>query len=164
MTQPLFVPKPGQVDFTNIRYCPVINTVVTDGEKILLVKRSSDMNLYPNCWNGISGFLDDKANIEDKVYEELREELGVGKEQVLAVNRGRPLLQEAPQYNKTWLVVPMLATLKSQITPTTDWEAQDFKWFQLDEIAGLDLLPGFINVIKEFYPKMISFDEVVAVA
>ena len=64
MTQQPFIPRPGQVDFTNIRWCPVINCAVQYKNKILLVKRSKEMRLYPECWNGISGFLDD-----DKIWK-----------------------------------------------------------------------------------------------
>lgn len=150
MTNNKFVPKPGQVDYTNIRYAPVINTVVTDGKKILLVQRSADMNLYPNYWNGISGFLDDKQSIEEKVKEELREELGFSAKDVLALKRGRPLLQEAEEYGKTWLVVPMLATVEPKEV-TLDWEAQRAKWLLPKKALSLDLLPGFEYVLKEFF-------------
>jgi len=45
--------------------------------KILVVQRSKKLHFYPGYWNGISGFLDDQKNIEQKVKEELREELGI---------------------------------------------------------------------------------------
>ena len=38
-----FQPKPGQVDFTNIRYAPVANCVLFNEGKILLVKRSDEV-------------------------------------------------------------------------------------------------------------------------
>ena len=79
MAQPKFIPAKGQVDYTNIRYCPVTNCVVKHKDKILLVKRSNDLNLYPGFWNGISGFLDDNKIVEDKVKEELFEELNISK-------------------------------------------------------------------------------------
>ncbi|HEY4161329.1 MAG TPA: hypothetical protein VGM08_04680, partial [Candidatus Saccharimonadales bacterium] len=65
MAEPKFVPKPGQVDYTNIRYAPVINTVITNSGKVLLVQRSPGMRLYPGYWSGMSGFLDDNRSIEE---------------------------------------------------------------------------------------------------
>ena len=149
MSEPKFVPKPGQIDYTNIRYAPVVNAVVTNGDKILLVRRSPDMRLYPNFWNGISGFLDDVSSIKDKVYEELHEELGFAKNDVAELTIARPLLQEAPDYNKTWLVVPVLARVTTDKTKL-DWEAAEAKWFAPDEIKTLNLLPGFTEVLAQF--------------
>ena len=37
MTERKFVAQPGQVDYTSIRYAPVVNAVVTNGGKVLLV-------------------------------------------------------------------------------------------------------------------------------
>lgn len=145
-----FVPKPGQTDYTNIRYSPVINCVVAHKNKILLVHRSRELNFYPDCWNGISGFLDDHQSVEDKVKEELLEEVFIDETQIESIKRGAILVQEDNELNKTWIVFTM------HVHVTTDkielsWEAQDYKWFALDEIKKLKLLPGFKEVIAQFY-------------
>ncbi len=150
MTEPKFVPKNGQVDYTNIRYCPVVNTVVTRDGKVLLVQRSNELRLYPGCWNGISGFLDDNLSIEKKVKEELLEELGIEEKDIAALKRGKVLLQEAPQYKKTWLIVPVLATVKTDAY-TLDSEAQAAKWLEPNEALKLQLLPGFDEVFRQFF-------------
>lgn len=149
MAEPKFVPRKGQVDYTDIRYAPVVNTVVTHNGKFLLVQRSPDMRLYPGYWNGISGFLDDDRSVEEKVEQELREELGLAAEQIQSLERGQLLLQEAPDYHKTWLVVPVLARLKTTDF-NLDWEAQRAKWYEPAEIKQLELLPGFEAVLNQF--------------
>lgn len=154
MTESKFVPKPGQFDFTNVRYSPVVNTVVTSQGKILLVQRSVGMRLYPGYWNGISGFLDDSRSIEEKVTEELKEELGLKKEEILSLKRGEALIQEAPEYGKTWLVVPMLASISVE-TFVLNWEAQKAKWFKPSELKRLNLLPGFDMVAGQFFTEVL---------
>jgi 8-oxo-dGTP pyrophosphatase MutT (NUDIX family) len=154
MSEPKFVPKPGQTDYSNIRYAPVMNNVITKDGKVLLVQRSSDMRLYPNFWNGISGFLDDHHSIEEKVYEELREELGLYPAHIKSIKRGQVLLQEAPEYRKTWLVVPIRVEVAADDF-TLDWEAQNARWFTPAEAAKLDLLPGFIDVLVQFFPDVV---------
>lgn len=143
------MPRAGQVDYTNIRYAPVVNTVVTHAGKVLLVQRSATMRLYPNYWNGVSGFLDDNRSVREKVTQELGEELGITQEHIDSLEQGTVLLQEAPGYKKTWLVVPMLARVKG-VDITLDWEAQRDQWYAPKEIAALDLLPGFREVIDQF--------------
>lgn len=148
--QPKFVPKPGQVDFTDIRYCPVINCVVQFGRKILIVKRSTGMRLYPGFWNGISGFLDDQRSFEEKVFDELREELGINRKQILSLKRGDIFHQEASKYQKTWIVHPVLVRVESDEVQL-DWEAQQYRWIFPREAIKLKLLPGFDQVLQCFF-------------
>lgn len=145
-TEPPFVPKPGQVDYTHIRYCPVINCVVMYDRKFLIVRRSSTMRLYPGYWNGISGFLDDQKSVEEKVYEELREELGISKEQIASIRMGGVFHQDEPLYKKTWIVHPILVTVRSDRL-TLDWEAETYAWVEHHELDQFNVLPGFDRVV-----------------
>ena len=52
MSEPKFVPKDDQIDFTNARWAPVVNSVIVHNGRVLLVKRSENMRLYPGVWNG----------------------------------------------------------------------------------------------------------------
>jgi NADH pyrophosphatase NudC (nudix superfamily) len=149
MAEPAFVPKPGQTDYSKIRYAPVVNTVVTHGGRVLLVQRSPGMRLYPGCWNGISGFLDDNRSVEAKVTQELGEELGMAPADIISLQRGQMVVQEAPEYAKTWLVMPVLARVQT-VEFNLDWEAQRAKWYTPDEALQLDLLPGFEPVLQQF--------------
>ena len=150
MSKPPFKPKPGQIDYTNLRRAPVINCVVKYKDKILLVKRSPDMHLYPNYWNGISGFLDENKPIKDKVKAELKEEISLNAHHVLSIKQGKVFEQEAAEYNKTWIVHPILVEVDTD-TITLDWEAQSYEWIGPGEIFKYPLLPGFDIVIKNFF-------------
>lgn len=151
--QPKFIPKPGQVDFTDIRYCPVMNCVVRYGRKILVVQRNSGMRLYPGYWNGVSGFLDDKRSFDEKVQDEIGEELGLKKKDIRSINMGKIFHQEAPKYKKTWIVHPVLVEVNTdQIT--LDWEAEHYRWIFPGEAKKLNLLPGFDQVLKSFFKQV----------
>lgn len=148
MAEPKFVPKEGQVDYTNIRYAPVINCVVKYQQKILLVQRSKDMRLYPGYWNGVSGFLDTDESVEEKAHEELEEELGIAAKDIVSINRGKVIVQEGEEYNKTWIIFPVLVEVKTTKI-TLDWEASDHKWLMPEEAKQLNLMPGFDEVLNE---------------
>jgi len=153
MTQSKFIPKPGQVDYTNIRYAPVINIVVMFKDKIYCVKRSPDMQLYPNYWDWVCGFLDDNQSIEEKAYEELSEELGLKQDDIESLTRGEPWIDEAPEYKKTWLIVPVLAKVKTDKF-TLDWEATEGKWFEPKELRELGMVPGSLKTAEPFFPDI----------
>ena len=126
----------------------MINCVVKFGDKILIVERSKDLNFYPGYWNGISGFLDDRI-LEQKVKDELREELGINEDKVLSIRLGEIFHQEEPEYKKTWIVHPVLVEVNTNEVKL-DWEAQNYKWIKTEEAKSFKLLPGFDKVIATF--------------
>jgi 8-oxo-dGTP pyrophosphatase MutT (NUDIX family) len=145
--QTAFRPRPGQVDFTPTRYAPVINCVVRHEGKILIVQRSPTMRWYPGLWNGISGFLDDQKSLEEKVKEELHEEVGIAASDVLSIHRGSIFHQEEPEYNKTWIVHPILVDVKTS-TIKLDWEAQHDEWIDVRDLKKYQIVPGFEKVVR----------------
>lgn len=142
--------KPGQIDYSNARWAPVINCAVKHGDKILIVERSKDLNFYPGYWNGITGFLDDDRSLEQKVEDELREELGIGEDKVISIELGQIFHKEEPKYGKTWIVHPVLVEVSTDEVKL-DWEAQSYKWVSPEEAKNFNLLPGFDRVIKAFF-------------
>ncbi|MCX6798301.1 MAG: NUDIX domain-containing protein [Candidatus Falkowbacteria bacterium] len=146
-----FKARPGQIDYTKARWAPVINCVVKYKGKILMVQRSRELNLYPNYWNGISGFLDDKMSLKEKVWAELREETGISKNKITQIRLGEIFDQEEARYQKTWIVHPVFVEVKTDKIKL-DWEAQNYKWLTLREAKRLKLLPGFGRVLKTLSP------------
>ena len=145
-----FRAKKGQIDYTRIRWAPVINCVLKHQNKILLVRRSGKLNYYPGYWNGISGFLDDRKNLREKVKEELKEELGISEKLIQSIKLGEIFLQEEPKYKKTWIVHPVLVIVSGHGVKI-DWEADNFKWVTLAEAKKLKLLPGFSEVLQNLF-------------
>ncbi len=150
-----FIAKPGQVDYTNVRYAPVINIVLAYGREILLVQRSQVLRTYPGYWSGISGYLDDQQSLKEKVYSELLEEANIPTAAVGEVILANIFHQEALEYHKTWIVHAILARLndartKSQIE--LDWEAEQYAWVDIDAVSEWNVLPGFIDVLAAVRP------------
>jgi 8-oxo-dGTP diphosphatase len=147
--EPAFVPRPGQVDYTHIRYAPVLNAVVVCRGEVLLLQRSSGMRSYPGRWCGVSGYLDDDRSVEDKARQEILEEVGITADRVVGTRRGTVLLQEAPELGKSWLVVPVLVHVRGR-QYRLDWESQAAGWFDMAGALRLPLLPGFEAVIAQY--------------
>lgn len=151
--KPKFKPKAGQVDFSNARWAPVVNSVISYKNKILLVERNSQLNFYPGYWNGVSGFLDDEKSLEEKVKEELREELEMGESHILSIHLCDIFDQEEPKYNKTWIVHAVMVKIDTDEVKL-DWEAQKYAWVTPEEIKNYKLLPGFDRVLEAVLPKL----------
>ena len=147
MSEPIFKPKLGQIDYTNEKRAPVINCVVQCGNRILVARRSSNMNFYPGFWSGVSGFLDDGKNVEEKVKEELQEEFGIGERNIVEITEGPVFEQEDMKYGKTWVVHPVLVKVSSDVV-VPNWEIEDYKWIDPEEVESFELVPGFDKVVS----------------
>lgn len=144
-----FRPKPGQIDYTRARWAPVINCVVQHGKKFLIVKRNSAMRLYPGCWNGIAGFLDDQKTLEEKVKEELQEEIGIKARDILSIALGEIFDLDDSRYKKTWIVHPVLVKVKHERI-RLDWEAEEYRWITPKDVKHFDITANFKKVLKNF--------------
>lgn len=145
-----FHPKPGQVDYTHARFAPVINCVVKYRNKILIVRRSSWMRLYPGYWSGIGGFLDDQKTLEEKVKEELREELGIREKDIISFARGDMFEADEPKHKKVWIIHPVLARVKSDAIKL-NWEASEYRWIFVREAKNFRIAPSFKKVLKALF-------------
>ncbi len=146
-----FKPRQGQVDYTHARWAPVINCVLKYKNKLLVVQRSKKLNFYPSYWSGISGFLDDQKSLNEKVVDEIREEIGISKRKIKRIRLGEIFNQEEPKYKKTWVVHPVLVEVKTDKVKL-DWESKNYKWLTPQEVKRLNLLPGFDKVLKSLSP------------
>ncbi|TSC78569.1 MAG: NUDIX hydrolase [Parcubacteria group bacterium Gr01-1014_29] len=144
--------KSGQIDFTHARWAPVVNCVLSYKGKILLVQRSSTLNFYPGYWNGVSGFLDDHRSLQEKVVDEVGEEVGIPKTKIKSIVCGEIFHQDAPKYKKTWIVHPVLVEVATDDV-TLDWEAGAYKWVTVRDAKHLKLMPGFKRVLEKLYKK-----------
>ena len=154
MTKSKFKPKPGQVDYTNAHWAPVINCVVKFKDKILIVQRSPHLNFYPGYWNGISGFLDDNRTVKEKVSEELTKEVGINKTDITSICMGEIFHQEESKYNKIWIVHPVLVEVVTDRI-ILDWEANNYKWINIKEVKRFNFLPGFNTVLEKLFPHQL---------
>lgn len=147
-----FKPKSGQVDFTHIRWAPVINCILKYKDKILLVQRNENMRFYPSYWNGLSGFLDDDKSLEEKVLQELKEEAGLEKRNIISIKYGNIFDQDDLGLKKTWIVHPVLIMINTDKI-NLDWEARKFQWMDIEEVYKLDLLPGCDKVLDFLFDE-----------
>lgn len=105
------------------------------------------MNFYPGFWSGISGFLDDERGVEEKVKEELREEVGIGDRNIIEIIEGAIVEQNDPKYGKTWIVHPVLVKVSTDIV-VPNWEIEDYRWIDPEEVGTFELVPGFDAVVS----------------
>jgi ADP-ribose pyrophosphatase YjhB (NUDIX family) len=142
-----FVLKPGQTDYTHAKRAPVVNSVVRHEGSILLVKRSAEVFFYPGYWNGISGFLDDKKSVEEKLREELEEEARITEKDIISMKEGAVFEVEESALEKRWVIHPVLVDVRSKAI-TLNEEGEAYVWVSPGDASQYKLLPTYPRVIK----------------
>jgi len=77
--------KDGRIDYSNSDTAPVITVFVKYEDKILLSKRSDKVLTYKGKWNTVAGYLDELKPIREKVMGEIKEELGIEKNNIASI-------------------------------------------------------------------------------
>lgn len=130
----------GRIDYHTSDVAPVLTIFVKFDGKILLLKRSDKVRAYQGKWNAIAGYLDDLKPIEEKVLEELREEIRVSQDIIEQIYYGKIEKIEDKKINKIWIGQPVLVKLKNKPKITLDFEHTDYKWILPSEMDKFDTL------------------------
>ncbi|MEI6119088.1 MAG: hypothetical protein WCP92_07975 [bacterium] len=78
--------------------------------------------------------------MEDKIYEELREELGITKEGVKEIRPGKIHKLEDPAINRTRIIYPSIVELSTEPKIQLDREHTEYKRIYPEEIKDFDVV------------------------
>ncbi|MEI7621847.1 MAG: NUDIX domain-containing protein [Candidatus Moraniibacteriota bacterium] len=143
----------GRIDYSTSDKAPVLNCFVKFENKILLLKRSEKVHTYQGLWNFVGGYLDEFVALEEKVLEELREELGIMPDLVLEIKKGKPFEFFDEVAGKTWFIFPILAELKVQPEIKLDWEHTAFEWIEPTELKNFEVVSGLEKILESLLEK-----------
>ena len=105
-----------------------------DKTKILLIKRGS--KAYKGMWGFISGKVDWGEEVKEAVIREAKEEAHIDVEIVKFI--GRYYDKKGRHLTKTMICLPHICKIISG-EPKADDDAEDVRWFSLEEIKDMDL-------------------------
>jgi len=119
-------------------YRLVFVVAIDKGDRVLLQKRSTHMQLYPSCWDvSAGGHVDDGHGYEEAASYELDEELGV---RGVTLHEMGHFYSDAPLWGgilaKRFCKVYRIAldTLPEQLG---EEEVEEVRWFTKDELRAL---------------------------
>ncbi len=121
-------------------------------DELLLVRRSDRVRTYRGHWAGISGYVEPGVTSHEQAYVELREETGLGREDVTLLRTGTPLPVRDAAEGLSWVVHPFLFLVTNPERIKTDWEASEMRWVAPSEIASLETVPGLREALARVYP------------
>ncbi len=130
----------GRIDYSSSETAPIITVFIKYKDKILLLKRSNKVSSYQGKWNTVSGYLDDFKSLRAKAIEEVNEELGVTKNNILSFHLGKFYKLSDIRIHKVWLVHPVLIKLKNKPDIKLDWEHTEYRWIKKEELKNFDTI------------------------
>lgn len=133
--------KDGRINYKSSHKAIVLTCFVKYKDKILLLKRSNKVAAYKGKWNTVAGYIDDNQPLKEKVLEELREEVRIKEKDISEFKFGNKYEFTDKQIKKTWIVYPILTTLKNKPNIKLDWEHDEFRWILPKEIKKFDIVP-----------------------
>jgi len=144
--------KDGRIDYSHSSKSAVVDILVRYNNKFLLLKRSNKVSNYSEKWNVISGYFDELKPVEQKALEELEEETGIKKADILSVNDKGVYEFKDDNIGKTWIVHRVLVDLKNKPEIKLDWEHTEYKWIKPEELKNFDIIPD----IKDLFQKLLT--------
>jgi 8-oxo-dGTP diphosphatase len=132
------------------------NNIVTafieyDG-KVLLLRRSQRVKTMKGKWAGVSGYIEANERPLIRALKEIEEETGLTNKNVRVLREGRPL--EAADDMRSdiivWVVHPFCFRTNNNVV-NLDWEHDQYKWVNPDEIENFDTVPRLKEALDRVY-------------
>ncbi|MBI2984878.1 MAG: NUDIX domain-containing protein [Candidatus Kerfeldbacteria bacterium] len=143
----------GRIDYRGSGRAAVINVVVSDGHKILLLKRSSRVGAYRGLWATIDGYYDRLVPVETMALTELTEEVGASPTDVVQVQTKTAFEIFDPAIHRTWIVHPVYLEIKHRPRIQLDWEHTEYRWVQPQDLGQYDTIKGLDQLITHVWPS-----------
>jgi len=142
----------GRINYSNSKRAPVIHCFVKYQEKILLLKRSKQVNIYPEKWNSVGGYIDQPFSPQEIALIELKEELGIEKNNIKRIKEVASFEFYDKSIDRTWIIHPILAELKHDPEIRLDWEHTEYQWIKPREITNYQIVPKLDHLLSKLLP------------
>lgn len=146
----------GRIDYTFSDIAPVLSIFVRFNDDFLLLKRSDKVGNYKGKWNVVAGYLDEPKSVESKTLDEFKEELGIEESMIESISFGKRYEIQDKFLKKSFIVYPVMISLKEKPSIKLDFEHTEFRWIKLSELKDYDTIPDLENSLehlKDFLPK-----------
>lgn len=130
-----------------MRSTKIVTSFIKDNEKLLILKRSTDVKTMKGLWAGISGIIEKNQEPLKRAKIEIFEEVGITEDEITLLKSAEEMRVNSPQYqNHEWEIFPFLFEAKNP-TIKLNWENSDFKWINVDELKNYETVPSLDKVL-----------------
>ncbi len=129
----------------------VVTCFLKFGVKILLLRRSKLVSSFRGRWAGVSGYVETTA--DEQALIEIEEEVGLCREDLKLLKRGKPLEVNDDETGVKWVVHPFLFQIKEPSKIRIDWEHEEIRWVDPEDIDNYETVPMLKKALARVYPS-----------
>ncbi|MCJ7761036.1 NUDIX domain-containing protein [Candidatus Bathyarchaeota archaeon] len=123
-----------------------VTCIITWNDLILLLKRSSKVNVNRGLWCGVAGRIEEGMSPQDTAYREILEETRLRRTEIELLGSAPPILLQIDIQNQA-LVYPFLfKTYNPDIK--LDWEHTEYKWIKPEMLYEFETVPQLGDIIR----------------
>ena len=127
----------------------VVTCFLESENKILILRRSTQVDSYRGRWAGVSGYVEMTA--DEQALVEIEEETSLYGEDLKLTKKGRPLLIEDEKLGVKWVVHPYLFHIKDRGKIKIDWEHKETRWIDPKDIDSYETIPMLKETLARVY-------------
>jgi 8-oxo-dGTP pyrophosphatase MutT (NUDIX family) len=133
----------------------VVTCILENKGKILILKRSNLVGTYRGLWGGVAGFVEELEDPYDTAIKEIREEVGIGINELTLLRKEEPVefidIYEGKRYE--WVVYPFLFHVDHAELVRIDWEHEEYRWIYPSDLKKYDTVPQLEEVVEQLCGK-----------
>ena len=115
----------------------VVTGILKDNDKLLIVKRNSNDDLYPGAWEFPGGHVEAGETLKEALKRELKEEIGFEE----TINPIITHYTDEVKNNRHDIEIDFIVNVNSDIDVKLSSEHEDYKWVTKDS----ELLDDYIK-------------------
>ena len=128
----------------------VVTVFLEHDRKILLLRRSQKASTMKGLWAGISGYVENNDALT-QALKEIEEETGLSNKKLNLLHVGQPLeVVEFDNPDTVWVVHPYLFHSNTSLI-RIDWEHDEVRWINPDEIQSYETVPKLKETLESVY-------------
>jgi len=134
----------------------VVTCILEHDGKILILKRSNLVGTYRGLWGGVAGFVEELEDPYDTAIKEVREEVGIGIDDLTLLRKGEPVeftdVYDGRRYE--WVIYPFLFHVYRAELIRIDWEHEEFRWIYPSDLKKYATVPQLDIVVERLCGKI----------
>lgn len=126
---------------------PVVSSLLIDGKKILLLKRSQEVASFQGYWSCISGYVENGEFPQDAAVREIEEETNLPSSDFQLHQKSGPHFSESETiiFKSFWY---SFRANKNHSPVKIDWEHEEFIWLHPKEVENYRTVPWLPKMIE----------------
>jgi 8-oxo-dGTP diphosphatase len=120
----------------------VVTCFLEHDGKVMILRRSERVGTYRGKWAGVSGYIEEGSSALEQAWTEIKEEVGMDKDDVELVKEGQPLEVVDAELDRKWIVHPFRLRVLRPDKIRIDWEHTEAKWVDPEDISRHETVPN----------------------